>query len=57
MKDIPPNNDDDDVLLPFWLSKQAIDEEQIREHWLRIKKKITNELSENNTDKSDDEDN
>lgn len=55
MKDITPNKDEDEVLLPFWLSKQAIDEEQIQEHWLRIKEKITSELSENNTDASEDE--
>lgn len=53
MKDITPNNDEDEVLLPFWLSKQPIDEKQIQEHWLRVKEKITVELSENNTDTSE----
>lgn len=57
MKDKTPNNDEDEVLLPFWLSKQPIDEKQIQEHWLRIKEKIADELSENDTDKSKDEDN
>jgi hypothetical protein len=50
MKDISPENGENEVLLPFWLSKPIIDDDQIQKHWLCIQKKIKAELSENNSE-------
>jgi hypothetical protein len=48
-----PVNNEDEIKLPFSLSKKATDEKKIKDHWRRIKEKIDAVKSENKDDSAE----
>jgi hypothetical protein len=53
MKGTKPVNNEDEIKLPFSLSKKATDEKKIKDHWRRIKEKIDAVKSENKDDSAE----